>query len=104
MYAIVKTGGKQYKVAEGSTLVVEKLEGEPSATVELTEVLLVQSEGGIQVGAPTVAGAKVVATIVEQGKGKKINAITFKPKKNQRKRYGHRQPLTTLRVNSILTA
>jgi large subunit ribosomal protein L21 len=104
MYAIVKTGGKQYKVAEGSTLTVEKLEGEPEATVELTEVLLVQNDGGIQVGAPNVAGAKVIATIVEQGKGKKINAITFKPKKNQRKRYGHRQQLTTLRVQSIQTA
>jgi large subunit ribosomal protein L21 len=101
MYAIVKTGGKQYKVAEGSTFVVEKLEGEPEATVELTEVLLVQSEGGIQVGAPTVAGARVVATIVKQGKGKKINGITFKPKKNQRRRYGHRQLQTTLRVQSI---
>lgn len=81
MYAIVKTGGKQYKVAEGSTLLVEKLEGEPETTVELTEVLMVQDEGGIQVGAPTVVGAKVVATIVGQGKGKKINGLTYKPKK-----------------------
>jgi large subunit ribosomal protein L21 len=104
MYAIIKTGGKQYKVAEGDTLLVEKLEGEPETTVELTEVLLVQSEGSLQVGAPTVAGARVVAQIVEQTKGPKINAITFKPKKNERKRYGHRQQLTRLRVESIEVA
>lgn len=101
MYAIVKTGGKQYKVAEGETFLVEKLEGEPDATVELNEVLMVQSDTGIQVGTPTLSGAKVVATIVEQGKGPKINGFTFKPKKNIRHRYGHRQQLTRLRVESI---
>ncbi len=102
MYAIVKTGGKQYRVTEGATLVVEKLEGEPEATVELTDVLMVQGDDGLQVGTPTVAGAKVVATIVAQGKGKKINGLTFKPKKNIRRRYGHRQLQTTLRVQSII--
>jgi large subunit ribosomal protein L21 len=101
MYAIVKTGGKQYKVTEGDTLLVEKLEGEPDTTVELTEVLMIQNEESITVGAPTVEGAKVTAQIVEQTKGPKINAITFKPKKNERKRYGHRQQLTRLRVESI---
>jgi len=101
MYAIVKTGGKQYKVSEGTTLTVEKLEGEPNTIVELNEVLMVQTDESIDVGAPRVAGARVVAHIVEQTKGPKINAITFKPKKNERKRYGHRQLLTVLRVESI---
>ena len=102
MYAIVKTGGKQYRVEEGLTVVVEKLEGAADAQVELTEVLLVSNDSGMTVGQPTVAGAKVMATIVEQGKGPKINAITFKPKKGIRKRYGHRQQLTRLRIDSIV--
>jgi len=101
MYAIVKTGGKQYKVSEGTTFTVEKLEGEPNTVIELTEVLMVQDDDRIRVGAPRVTGVKVVTHIVEQGKGPKIDAITFKPKKNERKRYGHRQLLTTLRVQSI---
>ena len=101
MYAIVKTGGKQYTVREGCTIQVEKIEGELNATVELTEVLMVQGDSGLQVGVPMVAGAKVVAKILDQELGKKINAITFKPKKNIRKRYGHRQQLTRLRIESI---
>ena len=101
MYAIVKTGGKQYRVEAGSTLQVEKIEGAPDAVVELTEVLMVQNEGGLQIGAPTVSGAKVVARIVRQELGDKINAITFKPKKNIRRRYGHRQQLTRLKIESI---
>jgi large subunit ribosomal protein L21 len=102
MYAIVKTGGKQYKVAEGSTLLVEKLEGDPEATVELTEVLMVSDDSGLKVGAPTVPGAKVIARIVEQGKGKKIDGYVYKPKKNVRRRYGHRQPQTRLHIESIV--
>lgn len=102
MYAIVKTGGKQYKVATGKTIVVEKLEGEPDATVELTDVLMVGGDdGNLRVGTPTVDGAKVVAKIVEQGRGKKINGFTFKAKKNIRHRYGHRQWQTWLRIESI---
>ncbi len=101
MYAIVKTGGKQYTVREGSTIQVEKIEGEINAMVELTSVLMVQGDSGLQVGAPMVSGAKVVAKIVDHELGKKINAITFKPKKNIRKRYGHRQQLTRLRIESI---
>ena len=104
MYAIVKTGGKQYKVTEGATLTVEKLEGDPNSVVELTEVLMIQDDEKLQVGAPRVAGARVITHIVEQTKGPKINAITFKPKKNERKRYGHRQLLTVLRVQSIEVA
>jgi large subunit ribosomal protein L21 len=101
MYAIVKTGGKQYKVEAGSTITVEKLEGDPETTVELTEVLMATGDEGLRVGTPTLDGAKVVATIVEQGKGKKINGFTYKPKKNQHRRYGHRQRLTKLKIESI---
>lgn len=101
MYAIVKTGGKQYRVEAESTLQVEKIEGEAGELVELTEVLAVNGENGLQIGAPTVAGAKVVARIVAQELGAKINAITYKPKKNIRRRYGHRQQLTRLQIESI---
>ena len=102
MYAIVKTGGKQYRVEEGGTLIVEKIEGEADSTVELTSVLAVGSEGDLKVGAPFVDGAKVVATIVKQGRGVKINGFTYKPKKNIHRRYGHRQSHTTLRIDSIV--
>jgi len=102
MYAIIKTGGKQYKVAEGTTLLVEKLEGAPDATVELTEVLMLGGDGDVRVGTPTLGGAKVIATIVNQEKGPKINGFTYKPKKNEHRRYGHRQPLTRLRIDSIV--
>lgn len=101
MYAIIKTGGKQYKVAAGNLITVEKLEGDPETKVELTEVLMVQDADGLKVGAPTLTGAKVIATIVEQGKGKKINGFTFKPKKNIHRRYGHRQKQTRLKIDSI---
>ena len=101
MYAIVKTGGKQYRVEVGKLIQVEKIEGELNARVELTEVLMVNGDNGLQVGTPTVSGVKVIAKIQDQELGKKINAITFKPKKNERKRYGHRQQLTRLRIESI---
>lgn len=101
MYAIVKTGGKQYRVEAGRTLLVDRLAGEPQAAVELTDVLYVSGDDGVRAGAPLVEGAKVLATIVEQVKGKKINGITFKPKKNVRRRYGHRQMLTRVRIDSI---
>ena len=101
MYAIVKTGGKQYRVETGSTITVEKLEGEPTTTVELTEVLMAASDEGLRFGTPTLEGAKVTATIVEQAKGKKINGFTYKPKKSSSRRYGHRQKLTKLKIESI---
>lgn len=102
MYAIVKTGGKQYKVTEGSVITVEKLEGEADETVELTEVLAVSDEGDVRFGTPNVNGAKVVAKIVAQGHGKKINGFTYKPKKNIHRRYGHRQLHTELKIESIV--
>ena len=102
MYAIVKTGGKQYKVAAGKIILVEKLVGEIETMVDLTEVLMVGSDDGeLRVGTPTLAGVKVIAKIVEQSRGKKINGFTFKPKKNIRHRYGHRQSQTRLRIESI---
>jgi large subunit ribosomal protein L21 len=102
MYAIVKTGGKQYKVQEGKNIVVEKLDGDADATIELTEVLFVSGDDGGRFGTPTIEGVKVVAKIVEQFRGKKINGFTFKAKKNIRHRYGHRQSQTRLKIESIV--
>jgi large subunit ribosomal protein L21 len=101
MYAIVRTGGKQYKVSEKTVFAVEKLEVETGTTVELTDVLLLADGDNIQIGAPTVAGAKVVARVLETAKGKKINGFTYKKVKNEQRHYGHRQWHTRLRVESI---
>lgn len=102
MYAIVKTGGKQYRAEPGSMLMVEKIEAEPGATVELNEVLMVRTDDSVKVGAPNVAGAKVIAEVVRQGRGRKITGFKYKPKKNERKRFGHRQSQTWLRVSEIV--
>jgi large subunit ribosomal protein L21 len=101
MYAIVKTGGKQYKAAKDEVLIVEKIEGEPGSKVQLSEVVLVADGDTVKVGAPFVSGASVTAEIVRQGKGAKIHAFNYKPKKNERKRWGHRQPETHLKVTSV---
>jgi large subunit ribosomal protein L21 len=101
VYAIIKTGGKQYRVTEGYTLAVEKLEGEPDTSIEITEVLMVNDDETVKVGAPFVEGAKVTATIVSQGKNAKINGFTYKPKKNEHRRYGHRQKHTKIKIVSI---
>lgn len=101
MYAILKTGGKQYKAAEGDVLVIEKLEGEAGTAVELGEVLMVVDGDSTTVGSPFVQGAVVKGEIVRQGKAPKINAFNYKPKKNERKRWGHRQPLTHVRVTEV---
>lgn len=100
MYAVIKTGGKQYKVSEGDLLKVEKIEGAVGDTIELNEVLMVGGEE-VKIGAPLLPGAKVEARIVEQGKDKKV--IVFKSKRRQgyRKTYGHRQPITRLKVTGI---
>ncbi|MBF8378742.1 50S ribosomal protein L21 [Alicyclobacillus mali] len=104
MYAIVETGGKQYKVSQGDTIVVEKLDGEIGSEIVLDKVLLVQGEGQVQVGSPYLQGAKVVAKVVEHGRGKKIVVFKYKPKKNYHKKQGHRQPYTKLTVESIQLA
>ncbi len=102
MYAIVKTGGKQYTVKEGDVLDVEKLEGEADSLLELTDVLLICDGGTTTVGKPNVDGAKVVVKIIVQKRDVKINGYTFKPKKNVHRRYGHRQSITRLQVESIV--
>ena len=100
MYAVIRTGGKQYRVAEKDTVVVEKLEGAEGDVVTIDDVLFVGGETP-QFGTPTVAGAKVTATIVSQGKGKKIHGITYIKVKNHQRHYGHRQLETRLRIDSI---
>ncbi len=101
MYAIVKTGGKQFKAAEGETIIVEKLEGEPGTAIELTEVIAVLDGDATTLGSPFVKGASVQVEILRQAKGKKINALNYKAKKNERKRWGHRQPETHLKVTGV---
>ena len=101
MYAVIETGGKQYRVSENDVLRVEKLEAEVGDEVTLDRVLLVSSDGGIKIGAPYVDGATVTAKVVRQGKGRKIEGFTFKAKKNERKRFGHRQFFTELKIQSI---
>ncbi|HIW92414.1 MAG TPA: 50S ribosomal protein L21 [Candidatus Corynebacterium avicola] len=99
MYAIVKTGGKQYKVAEGDFVKVEKIEGEPGASVALTPVLLV--DGADITTGDKLADKSVAAEIVEQTKGKKINGMHYRNKTGYKRRYGHRQQLTVLKVTGI---
>ena len=101
MYAIIKTGGKQYRAAEQDVLRVEKLDANVGDAVTLDQVLMVSSEAGVRVGTPFLDGAAVTARVVRQGKGRKIEGFTFKAKKNQRKRYGHRQLFTELKIESI---
>ena len=101
MYAVIKTGGKQYRVAENDVIRVERLDGEAGATVDLDQVLLVGGEGDAKVGTPLVEGAKVTATVLEQIKGEKIVVFKKKRRKNFRRKRGHRQLLTVLRITDI---
>jgi large subunit ribosomal protein L21 len=101
MYAVVETGGKQYKVSAGETIEVEKLPLKVGQQVELDRVLLLSDEK-IQVGDPTVEGAKVMATVVGQGKGKKVIVFKFKPRNRYRRKAGHRQAYTRLRIDKII--
>jgi len=101
MYAVIKTGGKQHRVAEGDVLRVEKLEGKKGDTVVFEEVLLVTKEDQTRVGTPVVQGAKVVGEIVQQGKGPKIIIFKKKRRKGFLKKTGHRQPLTEVRIKEI---
>ena len=101
MYAIIKTGGKQYKVSEGDLVRVEKLAYEVGDTVDFDQVLLVSNDGELKVGSPIVEGAKVSATVENQNKDKKIVVYKYKPKKQYRKKHGHRQPYTLVKINSI---
>lgn len=101
MYAVIKTGGKQYRVGAGEILRVEKLAGEVGATLVLDQVLLVKNEAGLKIGTPTLDGAKVQATIMEQDKASKILVFKYKRRKRYRKMQGHRQPYTAIRIDSI---
>ena len=101
MYAIIKTGGKQYKVSEGDLVRVEKLAYEVGETVDFDQVLLVSNDGELKVGSPIVEGAKVTATVEDQNKDKKIVVFKYKPKKQYRKKHGHRQPYTLVKIDSI---
>jgi large subunit ribosomal protein L21 len=98
--AVIRTGGKQYRVAEGETLVVERLEGDPGTKVEFGEVLMLSGDT-VKVGKPIVAGAKVSGEIVEQGRGEKLTIFKFKRRKKYRRKMGHRQELTSVKITGI---
>lgn len=101
MYAIIRTGGKQYQVSAGERLRVEKLAGSVGDTVELDDVLLVAADGDVKVGRPQVDGAKVTAQIIEQGRSKKVVVFKKKRRKGYRLKQGHRQPYTALEIKEI---
>lgn len=101
MYAVIQTGGKQYRVSEGDKLLVEKLSAEEGASVDLDKVLLVANGEDIKIGTPYVDGGKVTATIKSHGRGKKVNILKFKRRKHHMKRQGHRQWYTELEITGI---
>ncbi len=101
MYAIIETGGKQFKVEEGDVIFAEKLFVEEGDEVVIDKVVAVSSEGEIKIGSPYVKGAEVTAKVVKNGKGKKITVLTYKPKKNEKRKMGHRQPYTKLEITNI---
>ena len=104
MYAVIKTGGKQYRVSPGDLMIVEKLAGEPGASVAFAEVLMVGEGDAVVVGAPTVAGAKVSATLIETRKGEKVKIFKKIRRQGYRRTRGHRQAETVLRVTAIAGA
>ena len=101
MYAVIRSGGKQYKVAPGQTIRLEKVAGDAGSKVELGYVLLVENEGNVQVGSPLVANAKIQATVLEHDRAKKILVFKKKRKKQYRRTQGHRQDYTSVRIDSI---
>ena len=101
MYAIIETGGKQYKVEAGDVIYIEKLDVEADADITFDKVIAVGSDDGIKVGAPYVDGASVSAKAVKNGKAKKIVVFTYKPKKNAKRKMGHRQPYTKVEISAI---
>ena len=101
MYAVFKTGGKQYRAATGDTIKVEKIEAEKGATVELDQVLMVGEGEDVKIGAPFIEGGKVTAKVVDHGRGDKVKIIKFKRRKHHMKRMGHRQYFTQLEITGI---
>jgi len=101
VYAVFETGGKQYKVNEGDVIFIERLEASEGDTVKFDKVLVVSDNDGLKVGAPYVDGAAVNAVVVKNGKAPKIYVMTYKPKKNEKKKIGHRQPYTKVQISSI---
>jgi len=101
MYAVIQTGGKQYRVSEGDTVKVEKLGADEGASVDLDKVLMVANGEDIKIGTPYVEGGKVTATVKSHGRGKKVNIIKFKRRKHHMKRQGHRQWYTELEITGI---
>ena len=102
MYAIIETGGKQYKVQEGDVVFVEKLNAETGDAVNFEKVLLMSTDTGLTPGKPFIEGAKVEGTVLAQGKSKKIVVFKYKAKKNIRKKQGHRQPFTKVQIDKIV--
>ncbi len=101
MYAIIETGGKQYKVEAGDVVYIEKLNVEAEEAITFEKVIAVGSEDGIKVGAPYVEGATVAAKALKNGKQKKVTVMTYKPKKNEKRKLGHRQPYTKIEITAI---
>jgi large subunit ribosomal protein L21 len=102
VFAVIKTGGKQYVVKPGDKIKVEKIEANVGDTVEISEVLLVNKDGEIKLGTPLVEGVKVIASVVEHSKGPKVIVFKKKPKKGYKRKRGHRQLITTLEIKEIL--
>jgi len=101
MYAVIETGGKQFKVQEGDVVYVEKLDANVGDAVTIDKVLLVEKDGVVKVGTPVVAGATAVLKVVEHGKGAKVIVFKYKAKKNYRNKQGHRQPYTKVVVETL---
>ena len=101
VFAVVQIGGKQYKVEEGDVVFVEKLDSGEGEDVVFTDVLAISSDGQFIAGTPSVAGASVNASVIKHGKDKKIYVMTYKSKKNEKRKMGHRQPHTKIRINKI---
>ncbi|MBS7813770.1 50S ribosomal protein L21 [Roseococcus pinisoli] len=100
-FAVIRTGGKQYRVTPNAVLAVEKLEAEPGSTITFHEVLALGGEAGLQLGAPTVPGATVTATVIDQNRGDKVLILKKRRRKNSRRKRGHRQMQTILRIATI---
>ncbi len=100
MYAVIETGGKQYKVTNGDVIFVEKLDAEDNATVDF-KVIALAGDNGVKFGAPYVEGATVTGEVLKTGKGKKISILTYKAKKGEKRKMGHRQPYTKIEIKSI---